>query len=395
MRQRTLFLVLFVLLIDTFSLSVVFPIFTPLILHAKQSFFSFPLSPKEKMTLLAFAIASFPVGQIIGAPLFGLLADRKGRKKAYLLSLTGEIIGNGLSAFALFYRSYSILLVSRILAGLSSGNITICYSAISDLGENDGKKRIHFTQAGTIIGLSLVLGILIGGFLSDRILDQAFSPYLPFVMISLVGFLNLLLMIFFYEEVKKPSEVHPFSLSQLQFKSLGFTYLAYFFFALSWLPLLQFFSELSLSVFRMPRISISSSLVGLATFYFLSGFVFFRWIRSEYHSKKKLIVYLCIIAVCLCCAYFTNFYPLFVGLMMIIALQAAWAWGILSYSLSKNSPQEDQGKIFGFSQSLLIIASAIAPLLLAPLLSTNERFPLIITSLSSFLTIIASLKVNI
>lgn len=395
MKQRTLLLVLFVLFVDTFSLSVVFPIFTPLILHAKKSFFSFPLSPGEKLTLLAFAIASFPLGQIIGAPLFGIFADKQGRKKAYLISLLGEIFGSALSAFSLFFSNYILLLISRFITGLSSGNITICYSAISDLGENDGKKRIHFTQAGTIIGLSLVLGIVAGGFLSNRIFAQGFSPSLPFVVIALLGLINLLLLQFFYDEVKKPSTTIPLSFKQFQFKNLKYIYLAYFFFALSWLPLLQFFSELSLDVFNISRVTITLALIAVALVYFFSGFVLFRFIRMDFYSKSKLYTFLFIVSFALCCGYFIKDYLLFVSLIMVVALQAAWIWGILSYSLAAHSPESIHGKIFGFSQSLLIIASAIAPLFLALIIQENPRFPLIITFSASILTIIATLKANI
>ena len=70
------------------------------------------------------------IGMAIGAVVFGILADRIGRKNSLLCSLLLFSIGNGLSAFS---TSLSLFLVLRLLVGAGlGGELPVASTLISE-----------------------------------------------------------------------------------------------------------------------------------------------------------------------------------------------------------------------------------------------------------------------
>jgi len=66
-------------------------------------------------------MASFSTMQFLFAPILGRLSDRYGRRPVLLLSLAGSVAGYLLFAFA---GSLAMLFASRIIDGISGGNIS-------------------------------------------------------------------------------------------------------------------------------------------------------------------------------------------------------------------------------------------------------------------------------
>jgi DHA1 family tetracycline resistance protein-like MFS transporter len=138
--------------------------------------------------VVGLLVASYAAAQMIGAPILGRLSDRDGRRPILLLSLAGTMVGfillglaepigkqiaNGLLA-DIFQGSVvvlenvailGVLLVSRILDGLTGGNITVAQAYITDV--TDAKSRAKgLGMVGAAFGLGFILGPAAGGFLS-------------------------------------------------------------------------------------------------------------------------------------------------------------------------------------------------------------------------------------
>ena len=65
--------------------------------------------------------AAYPIAQFIGTPFLGRLSDQHGRRNILLISQIGTFIGFLILAFS---NSIWMLLISRIIDGLSGANIS-------------------------------------------------------------------------------------------------------------------------------------------------------------------------------------------------------------------------------------------------------------------------------
>lgn len=101
---------------------------------------------------------SFAVAQMISGPWLGRLSDRIGRKPVLVVSQVGTFTGFLMLAFApnLFW-----VFLSRVLDGITAGNLTIAQAVIADVTVPE--KR---TKAFGVIGVAFGLGFLVGPALS-------------------------------------------------------------------------------------------------------------------------------------------------------------------------------------------------------------------------------------
>jgi MFS transporter, DHA1 family, tetracycline resistance protein len=119
---------------------------------------SFGASP----TQVGFLVASYAAMQFVGAPLLGGLSDRVGRRPVLVLSILGTAAG-----FVVFGLATSlwVLFASRMLDGLTGGNISVARAYIADVSPADRRAR-NFGLVGAAFGLGFIVGPAMGGFLS-------------------------------------------------------------------------------------------------------------------------------------------------------------------------------------------------------------------------------------
>lgn len=144
-----------IVLIDLLGLTVIIPL---LPLYA-ASFSATPL-------LIGVIGAAYPVFQFVGAPFLGRLSDRYGRRPILLISQVGTLIGFLVLGFA---NTIWMLLLSRLIDGLSGANISTAQAAITD--STTEKTR---TQGLGLLGAAFGLGFVVG-------------PIIAFVSLSLSG----------------------------------------------------------------------------------------------------------------------------------------------------------------------------------------------------------------
>ena len=144
--QSSLFPVYFVLFIDNFAFAVIFSIFGPLFVDPSLGFVTAEMSAATRNIMLGFALALLPLGQFFGCPFLGDIADRFGRKKAFYITIIISILGFLLSSYSIFVHSYFLLLISRLLTGFFSGNLSICLASIADLSPNEKVRAKNFSM---------------------------------------------------------------------------------------------------------------------------------------------------------------------------------------------------------------------------------------------------------
>jgi DHA1 family tetracycline resistance protein-like MFS transporter len=113
-------------------------------------------------TVVGLLVASYAAAQMIGAPVLGRISDRYGRRPILLVSLLGSFFGFVLLGVA---NALWLLFASRILDGLTGGNVTVARAYITDVtDEKDRAKGMGLI--GAAFGLGFIIGPAVGGLLS-------------------------------------------------------------------------------------------------------------------------------------------------------------------------------------------------------------------------------------
>jgi MFS family permease len=112
-------------------------------------------------TTAGVLLAMFSCAQLVATPLLGRLSDRVGRRPVILLSLLGNSVSMALFAYAAHIHLLPVLFASRLLAGVTAGNLAACQAAVADVTESRSRAQA-MGRIGAGIGLGMVLGPVIG-----------------------------------------------------------------------------------------------------------------------------------------------------------------------------------------------------------------------------------------
>jgi DHA1 family tetracycline resistance protein-like MFS transporter len=114
-------------------------------------------------TVVGLLISAYAICQLIAGPLLGRISDRVGRRPVLLVSQAGTLVG-----FLILANAHSLWLVflSRIIDGLTAGNLSLAQAYISDVTKPEERTR-SFALIGIAFGLGFLIGPAISGFLSQ------------------------------------------------------------------------------------------------------------------------------------------------------------------------------------------------------------------------------------
>jgi len=131
--------------------------------------------------------ALFYASELLGAPLFGMLSDRNGRRRYLLVSPIFGAVG---AVVVLAAPLVPVVLVSRLFQGLStaaSAPASLGYMADATSGDQSLRGRVMaLFEVTTVAGI--VGGVAIGGVLWDHLGLRAFLPVLALYALSWLAF---------------------------------------------------------------------------------------------------------------------------------------------------------------------------------------------------------------
>lgn len=175
-----------IVLIDLLGLTIIIPLMS---LYS-ASFGATPL-------MIGVIGATYPVFQFIGAPLLGRLSDRYGRRPILLISQIGTLIGFLVLGFA---NSVWMLLLARMIDGLSGANISTAQAAITD--STTEKTR---TQGLGLIGAAFGMGFVFGPIIAFLSLAASGNNlHVPAFLAAGFSLISVLLTFFWLPETLAP-----------------------------------------------------------------------------------------------------------------------------------------------------------------------------------------------
>ena len=352
MSDRRLATLFVIVLIDMFG----FGLILPLLPYYADTFGADP-------GIIGILVASYSAMQLIGSPILSRLSDVYGRRPVLLVSIFGTALGFLLMGFA---NSLLMLFASRILDGLTGGNISVAQAYIADITDEKSRAK-SLGIIGAAFGLGIILGPALGGILS--IWGYAVPA---FVAAGMAG-LNLLAVYLWLPEsltqekldaiAQKPKQA--FSIKALK-DALGRPHVG---------PLLytRFFYRLAFGTFEgifvlfaQYHLLLSADITGYILAYVGMLIVMVQGLAIGFltarFQEKHLIFWSTILMMfsLLLWAYVPS-----VSLLLIVLIPLALSGGILNTvinsSLSKSVPSEEVGGILGLSVSMDSLSRVIAP----------------------------------
>ena len=135
-------------------------------------------------------VATYAAMQMLAAPILGRISDRFGRRPVFLISIFGTFIGFIILGFA---NSLWWLFASRVLSGLTAGNISVAQAYIADVTDEKNRAR-GMGLFGAAFGIGFILGPALGGMLSQ------FGFAVPSFVAAGLAFINFLTVFFWLPE---------------------------------------------------------------------------------------------------------------------------------------------------------------------------------------------------
>jgi DHA1 family tetracycline resistance protein-like MFS transporter len=141
-----------IVLVDVLGLTIILPLLPFYAEHLGAS-----------ATVVGLLISSYAFCQLIAGPILGKMSDHMGRKPLLIVSQFGTLIGFIVLAFA---GSLSMVFLSRIIDGLTAGNLSLAQAYIADVTTTENRAK-SFGVIGVAFGFGFLIGPAISGFLAQ------------------------------------------------------------------------------------------------------------------------------------------------------------------------------------------------------------------------------------
>lgn len=326
----------------------------------------------------SWIVTSFAVTYAIMAPLFGILADRWGKKRNIVIGLILFSVANAITFFS---GSYIIMILSRIFAGGSAAMITSSVFAITgDLApKNKNGLYLSIATSGflTAIWVGAPLGNLIG---------HATHWRTVFIILAIGTFIIAIINGFVFPNyVKTESRTH---MALKQFKYIIYDVLVTTFWALAVYGVYTFLGSIFKNTTELSSIMISVAF----TFYgvgALIGSLSGGWFSDKFGNHKVIQIGMIGLAVLLILVGITVKLP-----VLLLPLLTIWAFsGYLIFSsyqsfISKRNTAFS-GSVMAWNQTAMYVGITLGSILGGYLMSYRLVFILfVLCALSAVLGLV-------
>lgn len=367
-KNVSLVLLLCTCFIIYLGLGLVFPLFTFLLFDVQSGMLPVEAGEGVRGLWLGILLALAPAVLFFASPLMGTLSDIKGRKVILKIALGVGIVSYVLGVIAVIERQLFLLILSRVLYGISAGSSTVLQASIVDISSGKDKQK-NFGLYSMALGAGMSFGPLLGGFLAKPDMCSWCSYSTPFVVAAVISLINWLVIIGKFKESHPPNPSHRVAWAvgflhlkkAFQMEKLRMMFLVMFLFFFGW----NFFTEF-ISVFLMKRFEYSQ--LGVGAFYAYTGVLFalcagflIRPIIKRFPPRRVLEM-----AMILGGLYFFLFLPIerngvmwvyLLPLIFCIALIYPTATTVISNAASEKA----QGEVLGIYSSIQSVAFIVSP----------------------------------
>lgn len=399
--NRSLLALLLVVFIDAAGIGMLFPILNALLVSPQSEFFSYVVSTSQRHFYYGLVVFVFFISWFFGATFISKASDDLGRKKALLICLIGIFLGYGLTVLAIKLKSIIVLILGRLLGGLTAASQPVAQAAVIDLSNNDNKTR----NLGLImfaLSLGLMAGPLIGGILSNSNISVHFSISTPFYVILGITLVNIYLLKDFKDSYMHKNKfrfdikvfftqfIPMFKLNLVRKLSLVFFIMQLAFNTFYVFISVYLFQKYGFSTLENSIIMLILGLSMALSTRFLVGFV-----SSLISNQASVVIGLITMCSCTLLYMLTNIpvlaYILAIPFMLAFGLAYTSMLALFSHSVDSKS----QGWVMGITSSLITLGAALTSIINGWAITIDLNAPMIITATGFIISIILILLFKI
>lgn len=390
-HKHPLLAVFLTVFIDLLGVGILIPVFPQLVTPGSpDSILPNGWTVSQGFILLGWLSAAYPLSQFVAAPIMGQLADRYGRKPVLALSILGTAIGYALFAYALVTKNIPLMFASRILDGVTGGNISVAQAAIADISTPKNRAK-NFGLIGMAFGLGFILGPYIGGKLADPSVVSWFNASTPFWFAAILSLINVLMVLLFLPETLKVKIKQRLDLSKpfhniaTAFSRPGLRSImpTSFLFTAGFTFFTTFFGIVLLNKFGFSPSSTGDYFAYVGLWIAIVQGALIAPIAKKYKDYQVLRISMFVTAISLL-GYMFIPAGVFRWLFLVapfLALGNGMTMAFTSSLVSRVTPKELQGEALGINASVMALAQSIPAIISGYVASVNDNLPILIASI--------------
>jgi len=328
-------------------------------------------------------LTSYSAFQFIGAPLLGAVSDERGRKPILLISQAGTLLSWFVFLLALtipdirfagIALSLIIIAISRVLDGITGGNVAVANAYVADITTPKEKSYI-FGNLGGVAGIGLIVGPGLGGITASTSLGHIGT----LITAIIISTLTLLALFFFLKESlpkerRRPIEKHSlrdsfFILRRIRkvnpVRFIKTLFVIKFFFS----AMLAFYmSTIALFIkdlFLFEEKELGFFMIAVGIFLFVNQAILSRWFIAKFGGFNTLLIGLILSAFGLIAITLTDVLWLYITFYYVMNLGLSLCFPTFNSLIAKHANPERQGEVMGISESINSLALAVFPVLAA------------------------------
>lgn len=344
--------------------------------------------------IIGFLLSSNAIFGFFFGPILSKLSDTYGRKPLMLISLAGTFVG---FIVLIISDNLIVLLISRIIDGIFSGQFPIAKAVIGDVVPPEERPK-QMTNIGITFGLAFLIGPAIGGLLSS------FGFLGPGIIATiLTGFSFVYTSIYLKESLPTKTlnlerQTELIELPEMVVKSSSIwknnktliLVIQYSFVAMTGGILQTTFTIFAGIRLGLEPLEVGILLTLLGVFQIIFRALVFNRLRNSIGDPNMAILGLgTYIIAYLFLAFVTQAWELVI-ILFFLSFAGSTSQGVITGFTSRSVDQRNQGKIMGITTGIDNLSQIIGPILGGILLSFNGSLPyaLVLSLLSAIAFII-------
>lgn len=160
-KKIILYSISIILMIDYMNYGLLLSIAPQLFLDNKYGLILTETSNFQRELLFSISWAIFSFMSIVGMSILCSLSDQYGRKKIFLLAITGFILNYFVGAAAVFFHSFILFLANRIAEGFLDGVYPLAETIVGDMSQDEQERIDNFKVLAVFSTVGMIIGPLL------------------------------------------------------------------------------------------------------------------------------------------------------------------------------------------------------------------------------------------
>ena len=341
--------------------------------------------------VITLLFGSFAFFAFLSGPFLGALSDKVGRRPVLIASISSTAIGWFVFAGA---NSIPLLFLGRIIDGMAAGNFTVAQGCLVDLAKDERERSTNLGLIGAIFGIGLMIGPLLGGFLSTV------SHSFPFWFDGMLATLNVVLTYLFLPEThKRPDPKAAISFNPLTplaraaaDKNLRPLYLTWLIFGFAISSSQSVFALYGQYAYNFDSFTVGMIFSATGVLAALNQTLLLHRVWLKLFTEEKLMFVMTVLLAASFFLFGVEVFSLFIVAVPLYAIGQAVQRVVVTSQVAGRADLLRKGEALGIMTSLMAAMMVIGPIVGGALFELHHGYPFLLAGALMVVSLILSLR---